>query len=130
MNPWENKPPILPDPIFEKRPEKPKPAAKPGLLGKSGSSTFLKMREFARKAPFKPTPTYGKPLTKKERLEMVNKLQKTSGQFYGLTRDKFNLAINKMKKEKYQAGFKHDYKRIKELDRDIKQLNAWNKDQK
>lgn len=107
--------------------EPPKPAVKPGILGERGFSTFLQMKGFAKKAPFKAAPTYGKQLNKQERVGMIKTLQKYSGQIYGLSEGKYNEALNKMKKEKYLAGIKHDYQKAKELDQQIKQLSAWEK---
>ena len=116
-----------PRPVFNKPTESLKPAVKPGILGERGFSTFLQMKGFAKKAPFKPAPTYGKQLGKQERVGMIKTLQKYSGQIYGLSEGKYNEALNKMKKEKYLAGIKHDYKKAKELDQQIKQLSVWEK---
>lgn len=113
------------------RPEsRPVVKPKPGILGEHGFSTFLQMKSFAKKAPYKPAPTYGRQLTKQERTGMIKTLQKYSGQTYGLSEGKYHEALNKMKKEKYMAGVKHDYKKAKELDQQIKQLSAWEKNRK
>lgn len=119
--PWSSKPVAKPAA---------KPVVKPGILGEHGFSSFLQMRGFAKKAPFAPAPTYGQKLTKQERIGMIKTLQKYSGQAYGLSMGKYNEVLNKMKKEKYVAGIKHDFKKAKDLDIKIKQLSAWEKAKK
>ena len=110
-----------------KPPQKPITTPKPGLLGGKGYHSFVQLRESARKDPYKSIPTYSRKFTGKEKVDLINTLQKYSGQSYGLSNEKLAMALGKMKKEKMLAGYKRDYKKIKELDQNIKQLEAWKK---
>ncbi|MBA7599136.1 hypothetical protein ES703_06163 [subsurface metagenome] len=114
-------------PILKKPVAKPKPEPKPGIFGEKQYRSFREFREFARKAPYEKIPTYGKRLGKKERLDFIKTLQKYSGQSHGLSDKKFDLVVKRMTKEKIQAGYKKDYKKIRELDQKIKQFKKWRK---
>ncbi len=116
--------PILKRPIAKPAP---KPAPKPGLFGQKKYRSFLELRDFARKAPYKAIPKTSRKLTRKQRVELMRTLQKYSGQSFGLSDSKFNSALQRMKKEKMAAGYKRDYKKIVDLDLKIKQLEAWKK---
>ncbi len=107
--------------------QKSKPEPKPGIFGQKKYRPFLELREFARKAPYEKIPTYGKKLSRKERVDLIKNLQKYTGSSSGVTEQKFNVVLKKMTKEKIQAGYKRDYKKVKELDQQIKQLGKWRK---
>lgn len=103
---------------------KPKPPAKPGLFGEKKYRSFLELREFARKAPYERIPSYSRRLGKRERVGLMEKLKKYSGQSYGLSDEKFDLAIRKMKKEKM---YTRDFAKKRELNQTIKALEKWKK---
>ena len=110
--------PLKPAPKAE-----PKPKAK-GLFGEKKCRSFVELRQFARKAPYERIPKHARRLGKKERMSFMDALKKYSGQSYGLSETKFNLALLRMKKEKM---YTKDYKKKKELDQQIRMLEKWKK---
>lgn len=112
-------------------PKKPEPAPAPGILGEKGYRGFGQMKGEVKKPEFyKNIPGSDKKFSQKERVGLIDTLRKYSGQSFGLSEGKFDSALNKMRKEKMQAGYRGDYKKIKELSPKIKQLEAWRKGQK
>jgi len=115
------RPPSVSKKTVSKSPPQPKPK---GLFGEKKYRTFLDLREFARKAPFERIPKSSKRLGKKERVSLIDTLRKYSGNFYGISEQKFNMALKKMQKEKM---YTKDYGKKKELDQKIKMLEKWKK---
>ncbi len=103
----------------------PKPVEKPkGLFGDKGYQSFVGLKQFAIKAPFESAPKYDRKFTKQERMGLVDTLKKYSGDTYGLSKQKFDMALKKMQKEKM---YSKDFKVKRELDQKIKMLEKWNK---
>ena len=105
-----------------------KSVAKPGFLAKGRfRKTDKLITELKKQSYYKKIPTYNKKLSQKERINLIKILQKTSGASGGLSDRRMEQAIKKLKKEKIQAGYRKQYKRIKELDQQIKQAKDWQK---
>lgn len=108
----------------------PKPQAAPqskGLFGGKTYKSFLELRQFARKAPYAPIPGTFRKLGQKQRVGMIQELQtraKKMGQTYGLSSEKLNAVLGKMKKEKMYAK---TFKEKKALEDKIKVFEQWKK---
>jgi hypothetical protein len=98
-------------------PEKPK-----GLFGDKGYMKFQDLRQFAKKAPFVAVPKYNKKFTQKERIGLMNSLKKYTNTSYGVSKQKFDIALKKMQKEKM---YTKSFSKKKELDQKIKMFQKW-----
>src|SRR3989338_3821182 len=67
---------IMPIPFGQ--PQPPKPALKPGFLGKEGFKTFEQLKGFATKPSIAPPPGYEQKWTKQGRESLVKDLEKYS----------------------------------------------------
>jgi hypothetical protein len=107
-------------------PSKPSPVAeKPkGLFGDKGYMKFQDLRQFAKKAPFAAVPKYNKKFTQKERVGLMDSLKKYTGASYGVSKQKFDIALKKMQKEKM---YTKNFSKKKELDQKIKMFEKWKK---
>ncbi len=99
-----------------------------GFFGQKKYRTYKELNWYARKkAPFAKVPGTARKLGKKERAAFMDELKKYAGGSYGLDQRKFNEAIKKMTKERWEAKRKGDFKKEKELKQKITQLDHWNK---
>ena len=105
-----------------------KDSLKPTFLEKGKlRKTDELITEIKKQSYFKSVPTSGKKFSQLERVKLIQDLEKAGGKVGGLTKRRMGFAIKKLEKEKYRAGFKKQYKRVKELDQQIKQAKTWDK---
>jgi len=109
-------------------PNKKKSVLQPSFLEKGRfRKTNELITEIKKQSYYKNIPTYSRRPGQKERVKFIKDLVKISGASGGLSNVRLGQAIKKLEKEKMRAGYKKEYKRIKELDQQIKQAKAWHK---
>ncbi|MFH1841207.1 MAG: hypothetical protein ABH800_00275 [Candidatus Nealsonbacteria bacterium] len=110
--------------------ETPKPAPEKKSVFAPGKTyrSFLNIREFARKAPYKNIPTYNTKLDKKQREQYAKELQfyakKHLGRSHGVSDRDYDIIVKKMEKEKM---YTKNFAVKKELDKKIKVFKDWKK---
>lgn len=111
--------------ILKKKPDiKPKPTfLEKGRFRKTDEL----ITEIRKHGYFKGVPTLGGKFSQARRIKLIRDLEKAGGKVGGLSKRRLGFAIKKLEKEKGLAGYKKQYKRVGELDKQIKQAKAWEK---
>src|SRR3989338_6599148 len=108
----------------EVKPQEP-PQSK-GLFGEGGYRTFLELREFVKKAPNEQLPGTGTMLYVKERVQLIEELQKYAarvGQSYSISEQTWReLILPEIKKEEYQLYSSGKTREMKQLQGKIQQI--------